>query len=408
MQKLTLFAAATGSRVDREYGILRGVSVITEGEAKGHGMIVDGVTIEQVKACAETYVDGLRVKMDHATGIDAMVGVLRDFQIDGIQLRADLHLIKSHEDFEKILEMAENMPGSFGLSISFSGESEDVEVPYDDTEKVEPNSGELPPSVGGSVEIVRAARCMEIYSADLVDQPAANPSGLFQAMSEPTAPEEVPAEVEETKVEEVTESQPEEEKADEAVVELQVDGPKGTQHDPEGPKEVKGPEGTQNLPEGVVEIPASDLPVETIQEIAEQVGVDPSEIESVGVSTEAEELPEEKLSSKLSAVVLNFENTKAEVINLRADLETAHRNLSALKAEVEKRDLAIAKLEDLKRIALRAAGLLPSDVEIEIEAQAAPFNPAEAYAAAVEAGDKKLAAELFKQHKAAIFAARRN
>jgi hypothetical protein len=171
---------------------------------------------------------------------------------------------------------------------------------------------------------------------------------------------------------------------------------------------VKGPEGTQNLPEGVVEIPASDLPVETIQEIAEQVGVDPSEIESVGVSTEAEELPEEKLSSKLSDVVLNFENTKAEVINLRADLETAHRNLTALKGEIEKRDLTIAKLEDLKRIALRAAGLLPSDVEIEIEAQAAPFNPAEAYAAAVEAGDKKLAAELFKQHKAAIFAARRN
>jgi hypothetical protein len=392
MQKLTLFAAATGSRVDREYGILRGVSVITEGEAKGHGMIVDGVTIEQVKACAETYVDGLRVKMDHATGIDAMVGVLRDFQIDGIQLRADLHLIKSHEDFEKILEMAENMPGSFGLSISFSGESEDVEVPYDDTEKVEPNSGELPPSVGGSVEIARAARCMEIYSADLVDQPAANPSGLFQVMPEDIKPEEVPpaAPVEEVKVEEVTESQPIEEKADEAVVELQVDGPKGTQHDPEGPKEVKGPEGTQNLPGDAVE-PAAEVvePAAPAEEVVE-------------------ELPEEKLSSKLSDIVLNFENTKSEVINLRADLETAHRNLSALRAEVEKRDLAIAKLEDLKRIALRAAGLLPSDVEIEIEAQAAPFNPAEAYAAAVEAGDKKLAAELFKQHKAAIFAARRN
>jgi hypothetical protein len=341
-------------------------------------MIVDSVTLEQVKACAETYVDGLRVKMDHYTGIDAMVGVLRDFQIDGLQLRADLHLIKSHDDFEKILEMAETMPGSFGLSISFSGESEDVEVPSDDSEEVEPNSGELPE---GGVEIVRAARCMEIYSADIVDQPAANPTGLFQAMSEPTAPVEVPAEapVEEIKAEEVT-------------AEL----------------EVKGPEGTQHMPEGVVEIPASDLPVEAIQQIAEQSGVDPSEIESVGVVTEAEDLPEEKLSSKLSDVVLNFENTKAEVINLRADLETAHRNLAALKAEVEKRDLAIAKLEEIKRTALRAVGLLPSDVELEIDAQAAPFNPVEAYAAAVEAGDKKLAAELFRAHKTAIFAARRN
>jgi hypothetical protein len=386
MQKLTLFAAATGSRVDREAGILRGVSVITAGvEAKGHGIWIDQTSLEMVKAAAETYIDGLQVKSDHGSGFGEIEGVLRDFVIEGNQLRADFHLIKSGEEYERIMEMAEMMPSSFGLSIEFSGISEEIDE-------------------------YRYARPVEIYAVALVDQPAANPSGLFQAMPEDIKPEEVPpvASVEEVKVEEVTESQPEEEKAEEAVVELQVDGPKGTQHDPEGPKEVRGPEGTQNLPEGVVEIPASDLPVETIQEIAEQVGVDPSEIESVGVSTEAEELPEEQLSSKLSDVVLNFENTKAEVINLRADLETAHKNLTALKAEVEKRDLAIAKLEDLKRIALRAAGLLPSDVEIEIEAQAAPFNPAEAYAAAVEAGDKKLAAELFKQHKAAIFAARRN
>jgi hypothetical protein len=374
MQKLTFFAAATGSRVDREAGVLRGVSVITEGEAKGHGMIVDGVTLEQVKACAETYVDGLRVKMDHYTGIDAMVGVLRDFQIDGLQLRADLHLIKSHDDFEKILEMAETMPGSFGLSISFSGESEDVEVPSDDSEEVEPNSGELPPSVEGGVEIVRAARCMEIYSADIVDQPAANPSGLFQAMPEDINPVEVPAEapVEEIKAEEVT-------------AEL----------------EVKGPEGTQNLPE---EAPPAEAPVEKVEEVkAEEVPAEPDAKDDDVVT----ELPE-GFSSRLSDVVLNFENTKAEVITLRADLETAHRNLTALKAEVEKRDLAIAKLEEIKRTALRAVGLLPSDVELEIDAQAAPFNPVEAYAAAVEAGDKKLAAELFKAHKTAIFAARRN
>ncbi len=366
MQKLTLFAAATGSRVDREAGVLRGVSVITAGvEAKGHGIWIDQTSLEMVKAAAETYVDGLQVKSDHGSGFGEIEGVLRDFVIEGNQLRADFHLIKSGEEYERICEMAEMMPSSFGLSIEFSGISEEIDE-------------------------YRYARPVEIYAVALVDQPAANPSGLFQAMSEPeTAPEEVPAEVEETKVEEVTESQPIEEKADEAVVELQVDGPKGTQHDPEGPKEVRGPEGTQNLPEDAA--PAAEVvePAAPAEEVVE-------------------ELPEEQLSSKLSDVVLNFENTKAEVINLRADLETAHRNLTALKGEIEKRDLAIAKLEDLKRIALRAAGLLPSDVEIEIEAQAAPFNPAEAYAAAVEAGDKKLAAELFKQHKAAIFAARRN
>ena len=363
--KVTFFAAATGSRVDREAGVLHGVSVITEGEAKGHGMIVDAITLQQVKACAETYTDGLRVKMDHYTGIDAMVGVLRDFVIDGIQLRADLHLIKSHEDFEKLLEMAETIPGSFGLSISFSGESEYVEIPEDDSEEAEPNSGELP---SGGTKIAQAARCMEIYSCDIVDQPAANPTGLFQAMPEETVPVEVPADVtaEEIKVE---------------------------------------------------EIPASEIPEETLKEIAAEFGVEPSEIESVGVTEEApveevaeapaEELPEEKLSSKLSEVILNFENSKSEVINLRADLETAHRNLAALKGEIEKRDLQVAELTRIRDLSLRAAGLLPSDVEIEIEAEARPFDPVASYFAAVEAGDKKLSAELFKAHKAAIFAARR-
>jgi hypothetical protein len=382
MQKLTLFAAATGSQVDREAGILRGVSVITEGEAKGHGMIVDSVTLDQVKACAETYVDGLRVKMDHCTGIDAMVGVLRDFMIDGIQLRADLHLLKSHEDFEKILEMAETMPGSFGLSISFSGSSEEVEITEDDSEEIEPNSGELP---SGGVEIVHAARCMEIYSCDIVDQPAANPTGLFQAMPEDIKPEEVPAAplVDEVKVEEVTEEKPEEQEEVPAIETVTAEESLVSQEQ----FEVKGPEGTQNLPEEGKQV--NPEPVAPVAELPK------SDAEKV-------------IKSKLSAVVESFEIQKGEIISLRADLETAHRNLHNLKAEVEKRDLRIADLEETKRIALQAVGLLPSDVEIEIEAEARPFDPVAAYAAAVESGDKKLSAELFKAHKTAIFAARRN
>ena len=355
MGRITLFAAATGSRVDREAGILRGVSVITAGvEAKGHGIWIDQTSLEMVKASAETYVDGLQVKSDHGSGFGEIEGVLRDFVIDGNQLRADFHLIKSGEEYERICEMAEMMPSSFGLSIEFSGISEEIDE-------------------------YRYARPVEIYAVALVDQPAANPSGLFQAiMPEDIKPEEVPpvAPVEEVKVEEVT-------------AEL----------------ETKGPEGTQNLPEEV--IPA-EAPVEEIKE--EVIPAEPAaEEKPEEVAPEiVADIPEEKLSSKLSEVVTTFDSQKAEVINLRADLETAHRNLSALKAEVEQRDLTIAKLEEIKRTALRAVGLLPADVTPEIEANATPFNAVEAYAAAVEAGDKKLAGEIFKAHKTAIFAARRN
>jgi hypothetical protein len=57
----------------------------------------------------------------------------------------------------RILEMAELMPDTFGLSISFTGEHEE------------------------SDNDIVFARCTEIYSADLVDAPAANPTGLFSA-----------------------------------------------------------------------------------------------------------------------------------------------------------------------------------------------------------------------------------
>lgn len=166
MTQLSYFSPATGSSVDSS--VLRGVSVITEGPALGHGLVIDSTTLAQVKACAESYADGLRVKMDHGTGFSEIVGVLRSFRIDGNQLRADLHLIKSHADFPKILEMAETIPGAFGLSIVFSGT----------------------PEMQGET---RLARCLEIYSCDLVDQPAANPTGLFSKNTtmenqEPTTP----------------------------------------------------------------------------------------------------------------------------------------------------------------------------------------------------------------------------
>jgi hypothetical protein len=140
-------------------------------------MLVDGETLQQVKSAAETYTGGLKVKTDHFSGFNQIVGTLKNFVIDGDQLRADLHLLKAHEATPRILEMANMMPGSFGLSISFSGEhmTDATDTTF--------------------------ARCSEIYSADLVDQPAANPNGLFSAQVDSTfavmTPEEVAAAIQE-------------------------------------------------------------------------------------------------------------------------------------------------------------------------------------------------------------------
>lgn len=149
-----LFAAITGSQVDSENGIIRGVSVITVGEAKGHGVFADKTTLSTVKAAADQFSAGVKVKINHRTGVEAIVGFLKNFRIEGDQLRADLHLLRTAPDFARILELAATIPDTFGLSISFSGTREKI----------------------GDQEF---ARCTELYSVDIVDEPAANPSGLF-------------------------------------------------------------------------------------------------------------------------------------------------------------------------------------------------------------------------------------
>jgi len=105
--------------------------------------------------------NGVKVMLDHDDGIENTIGVMRNFAIEGIQLRADLQLLKAHGETPLIIEMAETMPELFGMSISFSGTLEEI---------------------GG----VYYVRCEELYSIDIVDMPAANPSGLFSAKVDST------------------------------------------------------------------------------------------------------------------------------------------------------------------------------------------------------------------------------
>lgn len=148
--RLAYFATAVNEKVNSETGVIHGVSVITVGDAKGHNLKIDATTLSQVKTVAESFKGGLKVKVNHGTGVDAIVGTLRNFRIEGSQVKADLHLLKTASELQKILEMASTIPESFGLSIAFSGKPQDG-----------------------------FARCTELYSVDLVDDPAANPSGLF-------------------------------------------------------------------------------------------------------------------------------------------------------------------------------------------------------------------------------------
>lgn len=141
-------------RIDRDAGVIHGVSVVTAGRANGG--YFDRKALEQIKACCESFVNGLKVVDRHTKGTDsifATAGILRKFRIEGDKLLADLHLLKTEPNAAKLLEMAEVMPDTFGLSVAFSGVDEII-------------NGET------------HWRCSEIYNAALVDVPAAN-AGLF-------------------------------------------------------------------------------------------------------------------------------------------------------------------------------------------------------------------------------------
>lgn len=147
-------AIAAPRNIDASSGVITGVSVITVGAAKGHGVYVDATTLQQVKECAEKYTGGVKVKMNHSGGAGDIIGYLQKFRIDGKKLIADFFLLRASPHRAYVLEIAKTIPDTFGLSISFSGPRE--------------KRGEQ-----------SFARCTEIYSADLVSEPAANPSGLF-------------------------------------------------------------------------------------------------------------------------------------------------------------------------------------------------------------------------------------
>jgi len=150
------------SAIDAEAGTIIGVAVITAGPARGHfdwesgkPLYADATTLQEVMQCAQTYAGGLKVKFNHGSGVGDIVGRLENFRIDGDVLRADFRALSASPHRAYLFEIASTIPESFGLSVAFSGK----------------------PVAGGEHAF---ARCSEIYSADFVDEPAANPSGLFQ------------------------------------------------------------------------------------------------------------------------------------------------------------------------------------------------------------------------------------
>lgn len=154
--------AGSGLQVDRASGLIRGVSVITLGPAKGHGFTVDAVLLQQV-ASQINAAGGVRVRLGHPTvddGVGLTLGRLFNARVEGNRVRGDVQLGEYAKTtangnlWDYVLGLAAGDPDLFGLSVVF--------VPSFTT-------------IAGE----RVARSGGVVAADFVSDPAANPSGLL-------------------------------------------------------------------------------------------------------------------------------------------------------------------------------------------------------------------------------------
>jgi len=155
-------AGSISGRVDRDAGVIRGAAVITGGvTARGHDLEVDDTTLEQIVTCGNAK-GRVQVKLNHKDpqALQSICGYLEGFRREGDKVVADWHLLKSHEEFDALMERATRMPDCFGLSAAFSG----------------------PPKGEKRKDGKQAARCEELLAVDCVAMPAANPAGLFEAV----------------------------------------------------------------------------------------------------------------------------------------------------------------------------------------------------------------------------------
>ncbi len=161
--------------VDRQAGVVRGVSVITAGTTRisGNGVEpfdVDAVTLKQVADLINASSAGIKSRITHPElenqdGIEELVGKVRNARIEAGRVVADVHLGAYAEHSPKgnlrefIFGLAEDAPTDAGLSI------------------VCPRDGMcLTPA---NTPTGRVLRVQALSAVDWVSVPAANPAGML-------------------------------------------------------------------------------------------------------------------------------------------------------------------------------------------------------------------------------------
>lgn len=187
---------------DLKAGLIRGASLVTRGEALGHGLWLDQKFIASVAAAAgpQAAPRGVKARFTHpgisGDGLGRFLGRSRAARLssDSRKVLADIHFSDTaHRTPDGdlaayVMDLADEDPDAFAMSIVFY---EDVQAEIDfllANGAVEAHDEEYGDYIdisnfkspdADNVNNLPHARLAELAAADVVDEPAANPDGLF-------------------------------------------------------------------------------------------------------------------------------------------------------------------------------------------------------------------------------------
>ena len=295
------FRKSPGHKVDALAGTIQEISLIEVGEARGHELWIDEKSLE---TALEVMGSNLPAYITHKGALEEdrilrEVGFFSDFFIEGEKLKAKSFKAlgsfreDQSEQFNRLFDIAKEMPDTFGVSLVF--EAEVVHVMEDGSEILvhEMEDGDY----DKALREFPSVRFRSIKSADFVDAPASNRNGLFSAI---TKDNNMAKEIEDEIVEEVKlEEAPVEQQAEEQVEETNYD------------EKIKGLEDRIKDLEG--KLSEEQKINETLSELIE--GEDPIEEESEEVSEEIN-LAEKFAKATGAEATELFRNNKAEIRKL--------------------------------------------------------------------------------------------
>ena len=156
--------------ISEQDGFIKGITVIREGEAKGHNLFINNSFLDEVVRLGNERTAGVKARFGHpnicSTALGTYLGRYKNFHKEGDKVLADLYLDASAKSspkgnlYDYVLQLARTNPDMFGASISFKRGESTFETLENNQKK-------------------EFATITDLYATDLVDDPAAT-DGLFE------------------------------------------------------------------------------------------------------------------------------------------------------------------------------------------------------------------------------------